>query len=386
MPSFLQDRDDLKLLIAYETLKNLSLSMLTVFIPIAIYSGSESIVLTGLYLLIRASTGFLSSYPVMLVIGKRGFRMGLYTSYLFLIPAVVSAYLLPYNPVYVALIGILYGLGKSFHKQSRDLEFAVGSDASDRDMQAAYLMSLPNLGRFTGPVLGGIISGSLGFGLMFLVALASAAVSIAPVLGMDLKKKQEGLDPGTILTAENLKTSPIFVSRGIQAYASVGLFSLFTYITVAGSLSSGLVRSLDTVGFMVMAYLSGRISRRYSRTSIVVTGSLLAGVVFLLRIPVSTPLQAFAVSLAGGLAYKLYDIPLFSSFADQAEKTEKRGFYAAKKTFNSLGKVLTAATFLYFTLAFDVQAAFTSVFVLAAASTVVMALTQKMNTRYEMEK
>ncbi|PSH01924.1 MAG: hypothetical protein BRC26_02750 [Nanohaloarchaea archaeon QH_8_44_6] len=269
-------------------------------------------------------------------------------------------------------MAVLYSTGTSFHTQSRNLEFAENSSRENRDMETAHLMSLPDIGRLLGPVVGGIASSAGGFQTMLATAFTSVLISVIPARSITLKKKSKSIKLRSLFEKEYLKFSPIFISRGIQAYASVAIFSLFTYIFIAGSISSGLVRSFDIVGFMIMAYLSGYVSSKYSRSKIIFTGALLAGIIYLVRMGVSTPLEAFLVSIAGGLSFKLYDIPLFSEYADGAEDNEERSFYASKKIFNSFGKLVTALIFLTVLTSSTERMAFNTVFIIAAISTATM--------------
>lgn len=361
----------------YEFFKNFALSILGIFIPILIYSETQSFVLPGIYLFIKALTGFIASYPVMKLINRYGFRSGLYSSYLFILPSVLMIYLLDPNLAVVSAVGIFYSTGVTFHTESKDLEFANGSSRENRDLDAAHLNALPNIGRLFGPALGGLISAWAGFSAMLITALVAVILSIIPARNIQFKTKEKNLEAKSVITGKNLYYSPVFISRGIQSYASVAIFSLFTYSFIAGNFASGLVRSMDTLGFMVMAYLSGFIASRYSRFKIIATGALLAGLTYILRVYISIPLEAFLVSILGGLAFKLYDIPLFSDFADRAEDSEERSFYTAKKMFNSFGKVLTSLLFIGVAVSVSERQAFNAVFILAAISTAIMTITQR---------
>ncbi|MFO7793690.1 MAG: hypothetical protein R6V35_01825 [Candidatus Nanohaloarchaea archaeon] len=377
VPKFLTDGSDFGQLILYEFFKNFALSILGIFIPILIYSETQSLMLPGVYLLVKALTGFIVSYPVMKIINRYGFRSGLSASYVFLLPSVLLIYLLEIDLLLVSAVAVLYSIGVTFHTESKDLEFASGSEKDNRDIQAAHLNALPNIGRLFGPAIGGLVSAWAGFSAMLLTALCAILISLIPARNINIKTRKKDLGLKSVLTSKNLHYSPVFLSRGAQAYASVAIFSLFTYIFIAGNFASGLVRSMDTLGFMVMAYFSGYIASKYSRFSIIAVGAFIAGVTYLLRIAVTTPVEAFLVSILGGLAFKLYDIPLFSDFADRAEAVEERSFYTAKMMFNSLGKILTATLFIGVAIVLGERSAFKAVFIFAAISTAVMTVTQR---------
>ncbi len=313
----------------------------------------------------------------MKIINNYGFRSGLTASYIFLLPSILLIYFLEINLLLVSAVAALYSIGITFHTESKDLEFAEGTEKESRDIKAAHLNALPNIGRLIGPVIGGLVSAFAGFGAMLITALAAILLSVIPARNIQIKMKDKSLGLKNVLTSKNLQYSPVFISRGIQSYAAVAIFTLFTYVFIAGSISSGLVRTMDTLGFIVMAYFSGFISSKFPRFKIIAAGALIAGLTYLLRIGVSTPLEAFAVSVAGGLAFKLYDIPLFSDFADRAEAVEERSFYTAKKMFNSLGKIFTALLFITIAFSSGERQAFNAVFILAAISTVVMIIIQR---------
>lgn len=363
---------DLEDLILYETFKNFSLSMLGIFIPILIYESSGSLILPGIFLFIKALTGVLAGFPVMKSIDRFGFNSGLLSSYIFLLPSIWIIYSFESSLEVITLVAISYSIGSTFHRESMNLEFEESSSSEERNKDAARLFSLPNVGRLLGPLVGGLVSAAFNFQAMLFTALLAILISIIPARSMELKSKTKDFYFKDVFEMEYLEYIPIFISRGVQAIASVAIFSLFTYIFIAGSTSSGFVRSMDTVGFMLVAYLSGEISSRYGRNMIIVTGLIMAGVTYLARIFVQTPVEAFIASLIGGIAFKLYHIPLFSEFADEAEKRDERSFYAAKKLFNSLGKVITMILFVSTTIMFTNRKAFVLVFSIAALSTLTL--------------
>ncbi|PSH01205.1 MAG: hypothetical protein BRC26_04105, partial [Nanohaloarchaea archaeon QH_8_44_6] len=223
--TFANTGTDFEDLIAYEFFKNFALSMLGIFIPILIYSETGNLTMPALYLIGKGLTGFIAAFPIMKMINKYGFRSGLYTSYLFLLPAILLIYFL--NPgIYVTLtVAFLYSIGAALHVESMNLEFVEDSSREEREVEAAHLMSIPNIGRLLGPVVGGMASAFGGFQTMLAVAFVSIAISVIPAGSITVKKETADLRWRSLLNREYLKFSPIFVSRGVQAYASVAIFS-----------------------------------------------------------------------------------------------------------------------------------------------------------------
>ncbi len=358
--------NDFRGLLMYEGFKNFALSMLGIFIPILIYEQTGNLLLSGLFLLAAGLTSIVIALPVMKVLEREGFYTGLGLSYIFLLPGIGLAYFIQADLLSVLALAILFSVGRSLHRESLNLEFAEDTDEDEREKKAAELMALPNLGRLLGPVVGGAAAGLYGFQAMVTVSLAAVLASVVPLYFVSSKHET---DPKleSAFKKEFRPFFPVFISRGIQAVASVAVFSLFTFVVVGGFFNSGAVRSLDTVGFILVAYLSGYISSKYSRRKVILTGSALAALTYIGRVFVSTPFEAYLVSIVGGIGFKLYHIPLFSEFADEAGKNGETGFYTAKRIFTSLGKVLASGLFMA-GLFFNPKTAFNSVFALAALS------------------
>jgi hypothetical protein len=142
---------------------------------------------------------------------------------------------------------------------------------------------------------------------------------------------------------------------------------------VSGSFGSGFVRSLDTLGFVLVAYASAWITDKISRNTVIIVGSAAAAVTYAVRALVQTSFQSFLVAFLGGLAFKLYHIPLFSQLADEAESTSKTDFFALSRVCSSLGMLVASSIFLVLQ-SIDPMIGFQAVFVFAGLITLTLPL------------
>jgi len=353
-------------LLTYEFLKNMALSMLGIFIPIMIYKATETVFLPLIFLIVLGATSIVLTPFIMKTICKRGFYLGLGLSYLFLLPSIILAIYLELNLINVVLIAFLYAIGHCFHFGGLNLEFVSDTSSKERSMKAAELMSIPNLGRFLGPIIGGVLASTLGFNWILFASLVVIFISILPLWFIEEKKTGLEIETCLFYDKDYSKYFPIFFFRGVQGITGVAIFSLFIYVVIGGPLSAGLVRSLDTLGFILTAYAAGILASKYGRKKIIMIGSLLTAFFYVMRALLGAPLEAFVIALLGGISFKLFHVPLFSEFADQADRKTKSEFYTLKEIFTSFGEVVTGIVFLLLWRISTAETSFRAIFVVAA--------------------
>ena len=363
-------------LVAYEFFKNLALSALGIFIPIILYDASGSLLTPGIYLIIKGLVTSLAAIPIMNYLSGKGFEKGLYLSYLFLLPPILMLQFIDYSFGLMVAVAILYSVGKTLHGEAKKLEFTEGTEKEERDRRSADITSIPNMGRFLGPLIAGSLSALYGFGALLAFAVAMIMLSLLPLSKLDKTIKKTQLDINNLYRDEYLPYIPLLVARGIQAVAAVALYGLFTYEFLSGSFGSGFVRSLDTLGFVIVAYLSAWITSKISRKTVIGIGATAAAITYLARALVQTSFQGFIVAFAGGIAFKLYHIPLFSQLADEAQSTSETEFFALSRICTGLGMVIATTIFVTM-LQVGSRTAFQTVFVLAAAATMTLPLMER---------
>ncbi len=360
-------------LVAYEFFKNLALSALGIFIPIIIYDASGNFFVPALYLVVKSGVSTVSAVPIMRFLASKGFEKGLYLSYLFILPSILLLRFLDYSLSMVLAVAVMYSIGKTLHGEAKRLEFTEDTTEEERDKRSADITSIPNMGRFLGPLIAGSLSVSFGFGAMLTFAFSMVALSLIPLTRLDKSIEKKSVSFSGIFRREYWKYMPVLAARGAQGIVSVAFYGLFTYEFVSGSFGSGLVRSLDTLGFVLVAYASAWITGRVSRNTIIIAGSTAAAITYGARTLVQTSFQGFLVAFLGGIAFKLYHIPLFSQLADEAESTSKTDFFALSRVCSSLGMAVASLIFLILQPV-DVLLAFQTVFVFAAAMTLTLPL------------
>lgn len=366
-------------LVSYEFFKNLALSALGIFIPIIVYDASGSLFIAGTYLLIKSVVSMISSVVVMNYLAGHGFEKGLYLSYVFLVPSVLLLRVIDYSTALMVSVAVLYSIGKTLHAEGMRLEFTENTDSENRDKKSADITSIPNMGRFLGPLIAGSLSAAFGFNALLTFAVSMIIISLVPLSKLEKTKTKKEVNLNDVFSRKYWKFIPILFSRGVQGIAAVALYGLFTYEFISGSFGSGLVRSLDTIGFVLVAYFSAWITGKFSRRSIIAVGSIASAVTYASRAFISTPFQAFSVAFIGGVAFKLYHIPIFSQFADEAESNSETEFFTLSRISKSAGMAAISAFFMAATSSGN-RFAFQAVFITAGLVTLIIPL---METRID---
>jgi MFS family permease len=276
-------------------------------------------------------------------------------------------------------VAVLYSIGKTLHAEGMRLEFTENTDKEDRDRRSADITSIPNMGRFLGPLIAGSLSAAFGFNALLTFAVAIIMVSLFPLNKLENSRTKESVGMKNVFSEKYWNFVPIFVAGGIQGIAAKALYGLFIYEFVTGSFGSGLVRSLDTIGFVLVAYFSAWITKRASRKSVIAIGSITAATTYAARAFVTTPFHGFLVAFIGGIAFKIYHIPIFSQIANEAGSNSETEFFALLRICTSFGMLIASGLFVLL-INSGVKSSFQTIFILAGIATMAVPL---METRIE---
>ncbi len=355
-------------LYAYETFKTFVFGLIGLFIPIYVVKSGYSIYHAFGYII---ATSIISAAltPLLSTLNRNyGLKHSLAASYLLVLPALLI--LQTVAPAYTVIIlaGILYSLGKTVHNLAMNIEFTEDTDEASREKESSYLFSFRGLARAAGPAVGGTVLAASGMGSLSALALAGVVLSLLPLLGgvENRTSRKFSFDPGQIREQEEL--IPIYLARGVQGAAAVSIFALFMFTEVGGSVNAGWARSLDNIGFVIAALAAGRVSTSRGLRKILVAGSLGSAAAYLFRAFITTPIQAFAVSVLGGITFQLYQIPLYSGISDKAEETSEVQLYGMRKVFTSTGSAATVFITALISQAVSTGLAFRSAFLLGGLS------------------
>ncbi len=324
----------------YEFLQRFVVSLIGIFIPIQIVSAGLSYNVAFTYLIVMAIVFTASVIPVSFIISKIGFKHGLIASYIFYIPAFMLLRFLELTPTVAIGVGVVYAIAQSLHWLSLNSEFAVDSSDGERSDESGKMIGLPRLAGTIAPITGGVIMATFGFPALVTVALVFLVLSIIPLLMSGDHRDPMDYSVKDIWDEEHRRFAGLFVLRGADIGTAVYLFPLFVFLVIGGEVSAGGARTVEGIGAVLMALITGKLSDRFGRFKMIVAGLLAITVAHLSRTMVSTGTHVVMLSLFAGLSFMVYYVPLYSIYADVAEDEDILEFYALRDFFLNIGKML----------------------------------------------
>ena len=354
---------------AYELLHRFVLSMIGIFIPIYIASNGMQINWVFNYILIATAAFATACIPASYIIANIGFKHSLILSYFFYMPAFISLRTFSLSPTLIVSAAIAYGFGNAFHWISLHAEFATDTDQEGRGEASGKLIGLPKVSQTIAPLAGGAIMAAYGFQALVTASIGILILSAVPLFASKDHRDPLEYDLKSLFDAEHRKFAGLFLLRGADIAAAAILFPLFVYYIVGGEVNAGGAKSIASLGSIVFALTIGRISSRFDKKKLMITGLALAATAYFARAFVQTSTQAFAVSFLAGLFFMIYYVPLYSIYADVAEDEDILEFYAFREFFLNIGKLVTYGLALFFILNYSVRTGFMAAFLYATIST-----------------
>ncbi len=324
----------------YEFLQRFVVSLIGIFIPIQIVSAGLSYNIAFIYLIVMGIVFTLSVIPVSFLISKIGFKHGLIASYLFYIPAFMLLRFLELTPTVAVGVGVVYAIAQSLHWLSLNSEFAVDSSDGERSDESGKMIGLPRLAGTIAPVTGGVIMATFGFPMLVTVALVFLGLSIIPLLMSGDHRDPMDYSVKDIWDKEHRRFAGLFVLRGADIGTAVYLFPLYVFLVIGGEVSAGGARTVEGIGAVLMALVTGKLSDKFGRLKMIVAGLLAITVAHFSRTLISSGTHVVMLSLFAGLAFMVYYVPLYSIYADIAEDEDILEFYALRDFFLNIGKLM----------------------------------------------
>jgi hypothetical protein len=355
----------------YEILRTFGMDLIGLFIPIYIVSQGLGFEYALGFLIIEQITSMVLSLPVSHIIAKIGFKHSLAVSYVFLLPSLVLLRTETLTLQIITICSVAYSLGKILHGLSINSEFAVDSHSKKRDSESSKMLGLPNISRITAPIAGGFILNKLGFS--FLISTSILFFILSAIILLRSKDHRDPLsyDLKAIVKENYRKTFPVFFARGILNATAVTGFALFTYFFIGNEIDAGAVAAIDNLGLLAIALISGKLSKKYTRATIITVGLIGSSAIHFLRTATSTPLEALMISGIGGILFMMYEVPLFSDFADVAEDEDVLEFYTVKRIIFKAGQAFTIGLITVIGLKIGLKQGFQTAFALAGLTSLI---------------
>lgn len=337
-------------LYATATIRTLAYSLIGVFVPIYLYQRHESILQVLIYYLIIRVVEIIANYPVVTLLPRLGFARSMLIGNVGLIAHVLLLRMGEFNDTWLYLSAVAVGLMIPFYWIPYHVIFTVDSVKAKLGEEISTMAILGKLANVAGPLMGGVIITSMGFGAVYFGSAILIAISVVPIFFIK--------DDFSRLALPSLKEVWIYMkSRSFRssglALGAIGaesmiqgiLWPIFLFLFVGGiSVVGGLTTAVLLVNVFVVLII-GRVVDRRGKASVVKVGSYGSAAVWLLKLFAQTVGLAFVVDAAYKTSRSTLGIPFDALIYEKAAKNPLT-FMIAREWAVNVGRLLAVVVVL----------------------------------------
>lgn len=305
-------------------IRKLALGMVVIFEPIYLYLYfGNSLPLTLLYFgAIFGIYGLLAVYGGK-IMAKIGLKHSILYSHFFYFGYYLTLFFLNLHFLLIPLAIILRGLGRTLFWPPFHTDFVRFSQQDHRGKEVGKL----NIASFgpviVAPILGGIILGTFGYKVLFLVILVVLLTSAVPLF-LSEETHEVYTDSyekawGRIFRKKNRKSTLAFATYAMESGIGRFLWPLFMFIIAIGYEAMGGIGSFALAISVIFAYYLGRITDTMRRSKLLDIGSGLTSLAWVIKIFVATPFDALLARAFYRICRTSAAVPYKTIFYDKAD-------------------------------------------------------------------
>lgn len=315
--------NELSELYTVQLLRSLSISMVSIFVPIYLFKIGYSITsIAGFFLLwfaIRPLFTYMTARLIAWIGPKHSmvFSISLQIAYLGFILSLETMHW----PLWViALIGSFYfGL----YRMAFDVDFSKVKHTEHGGKEVGYLQIFERTGAVLGPIVGGLIAGIFDPRYTLALAIVIISLTLIPLLATSepVRRRQVIVVKGFPFKRYRWD---IFISSAFQfqEVASVIIWPLFLGIFVFTNNTYqllGVLASVGTVLAMLSAYAIGKIVDNNKGRQLLNLGATINAGILLIKPFITTTIGAFFINIVREPVSVMYKIPFMKGRYDEAD-------------------------------------------------------------------
>lgn len=306
-----------------EIFRILSLSMISLFIPIFLIKLGFSIVEVVLFeIFATIFTMFLNVWFLEFMIYRINVKLSLILSYFlyvcFYFVLIFADFLLEWfsNSLYfIALVTVFKGLPDVSYWMTHHLYFLKSTKKNNTGKKLGLIRSLPTFAGVVSPILGGVLISLAGFGVAFGVGvLFMILAGVCLMFSSDIKIRKHCFRWKKIWSFDGLKQNGVFFIQGVNDKACGFLWPIFLFLISIKIMTVGVIYFVSNLIYSLTSYFCGKnVDLRGGRIFLKI-GSVGHGFSLIFRVFMSTILSITTVQSIGGFFGSILSISLDSEF------------------------------------------------------------------------
>lgn len=375
---------NLKVIFTTHSIDGFAMSLVGIFIPIYFLTLGYPVAAVIKFFIVYYAAGIAGAFLAVYIAGFIGLQRLLIVRAPLVILFFGLMYLLGTHDINIYLIAIVGGVQNLFYWTPINILFARNTESKELGRQQSKMMIFSQMAGLLGPVLGGIIAGSLGFKYLLALVFIILAFSSLPlfflknaahfsfVKTLASVPRLFGLShPHSPGLAESVLIKPSFkfefkklktlyrkypkffwaeVVDNMGEEVEAIIWPIFVYLSLMSIESVGLMGAAIGLGAMAFTIFIGNLSDKYKKENIIKVGAVCLGLVWLARYFTDSAFTIYLISLVSGFITVLYIVP-FSTLIIQVGKLDKRildEFFVFREIPVGLGRIIMLSIALLF--------------------------------------
>ncbi len=306
--------------------ENFAMTLLTLFVPVYLWTLNYPIWMIGYYFLIT----YVAYFLVLPFGAKLAAKIGYTHTIAFSMPINVLFYISLYGvtfwPSMFYVSAVLYALSKAFYYVPYYADFSTFGGQRQRGREIAIMYVVGQLTIFGAPLIAGTILSELSFAWLFGIGSVLLLISVIPLFGSPDTPTHEKVPYLEIyrkfFAKENRRRFVTFLGFGEELIAMT-VWPIYVFIIVGNFLTFGAVLTASTVVSSVFLLLTGKLTDKISRARVVKGTSLIYFLSWFPKLFITTPLGVFLTDSVGQFSKTALMIPMSAVMYSEAKHSYK---------------------------------------------------------------
>ncbi len=367
-------------LIISDTFRLLALSMISIFIPIFLYSkmnvGAWGI---GLFELLSFVLSIIFHYTFVPLTGHFGVKKIMTLSYLL---NSVACLLLYFGAQlnfalgafgFILLIALFDSLPTALYWSAHHIYFLQSTKSENEGEKLGLLQSIPLIISIAGPFIGGILITNYSFREVFLFSTLLLIVASFSLFFTDDIKAEIKVSWRKTIDTNNFKKNTVFFLHGLGYCATSYIWPLLLFVSSISLIGMGFFYFISNIINATIGYFGGKSADKNGSEKILKIGAIGHSFSIIFRALSSTAIFMATFQSMGGFFGGLMHIAIDASFYKNAHDDIGNAIMN-REFYMHLGRIFTIMIFLMALVLFDFKIALIFTLIMAGLGTFLLLL------------
>lgn len=324
-----------------ESIRNLGYSMIQVFIPIYLLNHGYNLKEVVIFYIIASVAHIVLAIPA----GYLGAKIGYKYLILISVPFFILFFLFFQNVEHLLipfwLLSIIKEIGGTFYWVGKHSFMGFYTDKGKVGAQMGINKILSSVAKIPAPLIGGFILSFLNIHFLIITVSVLMTIAVIPLIFIKEEWHDKEFSVKKLFSKLHLKNTPIFMVQGFDnVIASDLVWPVYLYFSILFKyVALGFINFLGDAVSLISNYITGVFSdKNYKRTLRI--GAVSTFIIWIGRILLRTPLQAYAVDSISGITDNFVQIPFGSTSYAIAKENHFLQFIVFREMAIHIGKLI----------------------------------------------